>query len=642
MIRASAGMLVLASAFSLGDCRACRSTPPPILFPVSDAAVVPEGELEDASEVSDPDAATPRTLGRRAPGDGLTLPVEPALAAPSGARFVEYLPIESPTGEVQGVLATLKPAQGPATAAYFARAATGWTRVTQEGLDAPDPQCAVQGLESYDPRAFSLRFTQCAGAVPSDGGVSTVLPGAVVQEAMAFALSEDGRTLRGRYRVAELGPSLPNTQLDLRLSYVRRDSDLAWDLAVQVQVSRGDDRPGQGLTATVALLDRGVGFARDLAEPAASLGRIVQAVAGLATSRRRAPEALALIERAQRLRRVLCVEGASPRVRLGSDLGVRCGTALDSLASQEARALLTLGELPAVEALQWSETASEFGLVSSDRIDQELQRAMGSETGVTARSGPYLGSAQDEWLVRSAMITLDPPTRPTAALLRGTTHARVSFASLALEPGEEGSQQELFLRSPDGRWVAKGAWQSCDGVVVALCPSSDETCVTAPALSASPPTGATLARLTSLASADFSARCMRNEAGYEPVRRALDLRAVGFAREGLVISWRGRLMRTTSDFSRFEPIVAGQPVGSGFAPGSAASADGRVVALQGAEGIFVRDAQGRWRAWKPPQLSGRFRQLGDLTVASDGSMIAARLGTQLWLIERLAGAPIAR
>jgi hypothetical protein len=69
----------------------------------------------------------------------------------------------------------------------------------------------------------------------------------------------------------------------------------------------------------VVLLDRGVGFARDTSEPAASIARLVAQARALGSTRRRAESALALIERAQRIRRALCVEAGAPRVRVGGE-----------------------------------------------------------------------------------------------------------------------------------------------------------------------------------------------------------------------------------------------------------------------------------------------------------------------------------
>jgi hypothetical protein len=627
----------IAAAFALGDCRMCHKDPPPVLFPGFEAgAVSTDAEVTaDASvSVSEDGGALPRTTAERASGDRRTLVVDGVtVTAPEGALFEEFLTQDVDGDGDRDLVATVTRARGLSGVLFYARDEAAFVQGASANAEAPARGCVPAGLSAFSPKHWALRFERCGESQTADAGGAAAqpAPGTVFTEHLALFVDASGAATK--LRVAELGPSLPSTRLLLDLAYADRDGDGRADVSVRVGAARASDSPDATAWVTVVLLDRGVGFARDTSEPAASIARLVAQARALGSTRRRAESALALIERAQRIRRALCVEAGAPRVRVGGELGLRCGSMFNGFAEAHARALLTAGELPAAEATQWPDTASEFGVVDSESFDRDLQRAAGSETGVGARSGPFIGSALDDWHVRASVFTLDPQSSPTHVSVRGPTHARVERQTFAIAPGEEGSPNELALRSPDGARVAVGAWQTCAGVVVAFCAASDASCAGAPSTASAPPAGATLVSLTDLPAPEFGARCLRQEASSEPVRRATELRVIGYAREGLVLAWRGRLYRAAGDATAFA-LVSGSPVATGFLPGSAATSDGRAVALQGADAVYVRDNAGRWRGWRPPTLSGRTRQLTDVTLSDDQRVIAGRLGTQLWLIER--------
>lgn len=634
-------MTAVALALALGECRACKSEPPPILFPGAEGGGV---EGDDASLALRTDGAAadggvvPRTLAQLVQGSGRSIVVEGVtVTAPEGAAFHSFLARDVDGDGDNDLVATITRRDGNATVLFYTRDEAAYVLGASTNLEAPSRACVPSGLASFTAQTWTVRYEQCAApASPAlgDAGVAQdeLAPNTVMTEHVA--LSVDGGGAVGRLRLSELGPSIAHTQLSFDLAFVDRDGDGRSDVIAEVSAARDVDGPdAPRARATVLLLDRGVGFARDTSEPTASVARLLSQTRTLAANRRRALDAVAMIERVQRLRRALCVEAGAPRVRLGGEAGLRCGAMFNGFGEAYARAMLTLGEFAAAEATQWPDTATEFGVVDSERFDQELQRTAGSETGVSARSGPFVGAAIDDWLLRRPVLALEPPSAPTHVLLRGPTRARIELGTFANVPEDEGSSRELRLESPDGSRVAVGAWQTCDGVVVALCPSSDERCAAAP-VAASLPAGATLVRLTDLPSPEFSARCMRREASSEPIRRAAELRPIGWGAEGLVLAWRGRLLRASGEREAFAALNNGA-LGAGFAAG-AASPDGRHVALQGADAVYVRDAAGRWRAWRPPQLSGRLRQLTDLTVSGDGRTIVGRLGTQLWVIERQA------
>lgn len=644
MIRNAIALVAL--GFAMGDCRTCRKDPPPILFPGADGGEAPSsdgGESSDAAAAPltlEDGGVIARTAARRVNGDGRTIIVNGVTVnAPEHSAFVEYLTQDVDSDGDEDLVATVTRSTGNAGVLFFLRDEAAFVVSTVNNADAPARTCVPAGLVAYSAKTWALRYERCSSA-DGDAGVGTdsQQPNTVMTEHVALAV--DATAATARLRVSELGPSLPRTSVGIDLVYVDRDGDGRADISVELSARREADPLDARARTSVVLLDRGMGFARDTSEPAASIARLLSQTRALASTRRRAPDALAMIERVQRLRRWLCVEAGAPRVRIGGETGLRCASMFNGFSEVYARALLALGELPAAESTQWPDTAPEFGAVESERFDQDLQRAAGSETGITARSGPFVGANLDDWPLRASVLVFDPPASPTHVALRGNVHNRIELATFALATPEVGTSSELVLHNNDNTRVAVGAWQMCDGVFVGFCAASDVACANAPSTSSAPPQGAVLARLSDLPSSEFGARCLRREASSEPIRRAAELRAIGWGNEGLVVAWRGRLMRATGEGAPFVAVGSGA-VGTGFAAGSAVSADGRIVALQGADAVFVRDAAGHWKGWRPPTLSGRTRQLVDVTTSSDGRVIGARVGTQLWLIERILAAPTA-
>jgi len=631
----------VALAFALGDCRMCKKTPPVVLFPgaeggstVDDDAAIPPAQ--DGAVSSDGGAAIPRINASRVEGAGRSIVVEGVtVTAPEGARFHEYLAKDVDADGDNDLVATVTRSSGNAAVLFFTRDEASYVSAPASNLEAPSRSCVPAGLAAFTAKTWTVRFERCAvGASDAGADQSSIAPNSVLTEHVAIAVEASGAS--SRLRVSELGPALPHTRLEMDLGFIDRDGDGRADVSVELAAGRMLDAPdAPRAKATIVLLDRGVGFARDTSEPSASIAQLVAATRANAFRVNRAEDALAMVDRAARLRRALCVEAGAPRVRVGGEVGVRCGASFNAFSEVFARALVTAGEYAAAEASQWPDTAQEFGVLANDRIDQDLQRGAGSETGVGARSGPYVGSTiDDSWLVRRSALSLDPPATPSSVSVLGPVHAQLTIDTFTNTSTGEGALAELALKSPDGARVAVGAWQTCDGVVLAVCPSADSNCANAPGGS-NPPTGATLERIADLPSPEFGARCLRREASSEPLRRANELRAIGWSQDGLIIAYRGRLLRGLGATRReFVPLLRAAP-GSGYPAGQGAiSGDGRVVAVQGADAIYVRDATGRWKGWRPPQLAGRTRQLSDLTVSADGRTIVGRLGTQLWIIER--------
>ncbi|MBL8680801.1 MAG: hypothetical protein JNK05_16600 [Myxococcales bacterium] len=641
MIRPSIATVAL--AFALGDCRMCKKDPPVILFPGAEGGATVESDASpmpshDGAMAGDAGSAIPRIDARRAEGNGRSIVVEGVTVnAPDGAQFREFLAQDVDGDGDNDLVASITRANANAAIVFFTRDEASYVSAPANNLEAPTRSCVPAGLAAFTPKTWTVRFEQCAGATGgSDSGVdpSTISPNTVLVEHVAIAVDAAGAS--GRLRVAELGPWLPHTQLSISLGYIDRDGDGRADVSVELHAARAQDpTDAPRAKATLVLLDRGVGFARDTTEPSASIAQLVSQTRANAFRANRAEDALAMVERAARLRRALCVEAGAPRVRIGGEVGVRCASSFNAFSEVVARALVSAGEFAAAEATQWPDSAQEFGVLANERIDQDLQRGAGSETGVGARSGPFVGSTVDDtWIMRRSALALDPPVTPTSVSVLGPVHAQLTLDTFTNTSTGEGALSELALKSPDGARVAVGAWQTCDGVMLAICATSDSNCASAP-IGSSPPQGAALERIAELPSPEFGARCLRREASSEPLRRPNELRAIGWGTDGLLLSYRGRILRgLTAARATFAPLGRAAP-GAGFAAGQGAvSADGRVIAVQGADAIYVRDATGRWKGWRPPQLAGRTRQLSDLTVSADGRTIVGRVGTQLWVIER--------
>jgi hypothetical protein len=219
--------------------------------------------------------------------------------------------------------------------------------------------------------------------------------------------------------------------------------------------------------------------------------------------------------------------------------------------------------------------------------------------------------------------------------------ANVEIGSLAVTRGPVGSLADVQARSLDGSRALQGFYETCDGIGVAICPAAALECLGAPARAGELPPQAVLSRLTELPSAEHAASCLREGAVTAPLAHAVDARAVGFGREGLVVAYRGRLYRVGATAAPATPIGGGEPLGGPFPAGSSASESGEYAVVASAEGLFVRDAAGRWHSWAPPELAGRYRQLTDLAISNDGNTVAGLLGGQLWIVQRDPNAVVA-
>ncbi len=620
---------LLAFVASVSDCSACRRGPPPILFPTFETSV----QALDASEepdVSTRDVQLRATQAENVPLPGTQLTVDGlAVTAPPGFHFVQYLAIDLDQDGDRDLLASTAKDRSPANVAAFRRNAADWSPIDVTGAQAASPNCRPDKLVAYSPSAFFVRYGAC------DCAAGESCPGLIPVVSEALAITFDGTSFITKQRATEVGPRLGNASVQLEALVYDHDSDGRDDVTFSVSVG-GSDPAVAGETAMVALLDRGTGFARDVTEPSASIARMASSIRAAASTRRRAPDALRRITSARNLYRVLCREAGAPRVRISGELGLQCGNLFGSLSEATGRAYLSLGEFAAAAAMQRPDTAGDWGPVTSERFDADLQRATPSETGITARQGPLLGVATDTLSIRGSALRFDPPgpAVPTHIALSGPQTGRVELLTLGAEPPATGTLADLLPSNLEHTQTVVGAFNTCQGVMLARCPSTDNACIEAGTNGQLSPS-ATLHAVSPIVDLALMARCGRDDSVRVPLARDPRLQWVGWGSNTMFVSWSGRLLSAQGTASSFTPVT--EAVNTAWAPGSGASRSG--IAIAGTDAIFVRDITGRVHAWRPPQLQGRYRQLTDLTLSDDGRTMAARLSTTLWVIERLTATP---
>jgi len=620
----------------------CHRSPPPINFH-SDAGaraldVVTMEVPTDAPSEPDAPRERPRLTSSAVPGDGASLVIDGVtLRAPAGEVFSQYLAWDADGDGDRDVAATHARVDGTAgRVSIHRREPAGFTDLRISGGDAPtDPRCANSTIASTTPNTLVVQWQCPPVSAAGDASVANAPAATFASEIAVFTVAPSAAL---RLRVTELAPPLTDTVLGLEVSALDRDGDSVEDVSVTVTARRANDRADAVVRASAVWIARGATFARDTTEPEASFARLAERARFLVT-RRRLADLQALHDRTVRLRRAMCTDAGIARVRIGAELGVSCAgsTGLRGVAEALARGLLLAGELPAALALTRPDSASELGVVSSERLIAEMRRASSVEPGAIARPGPFIGQRLDAVrFFRAPALVLSPATEPTSVALRGPVTARVEVSSLAQAPGGPPDARELAPRSVDGATMAGGLFDTCAGAVVTLCPSAFADCV--PASGGGAPAGGAIARIDSLPSIDHAARCVRDAASVSPISRG-DVRVVGFGREGLLIVRRGRLLRATSAGTEATVLSMTSPLGGPFPPGSSASESGEYSVFATSDGVALRDSTGRLRMLSPTALIGRFRQLTDLTVSNDGRTIAGLLDGQLWLIERPAAQP---
>ena len=590
---------------------------PPALLAVTDASA--DGPASDAPSFAP-------IAGEAVAGDGASLTVDGVrIAAPSGDRFTQWLRVDlDGDGQATDVVASRSGLDGHARApAIYRKVGASFEPAPLPQADPSDARCAESALRQTSARSVVVSW-RCPA--PVDPAMAT----AFSEEQLLLGLSA---TPSARRRATLLPGALPDTALALSLEGSDLDGDGREEIIVRLSAGRRDAQPAA--SARVVFFDRAGGLARDTAEPATSLNANISAARrALSAGRAGAVNALAILDDYIRLRRAFCAGSSLARVSLDGARGFDCTGASPSAAAElYARTLVNLGETPAAEAQLVPETASDFGVVSSERVINDIDRASLTDRTVTARQGPFAGAALDAIAPgRAGALALNRATAPTTVTLRGPAGGSVDLATLTLTPGAAGTLDDVLARSPDGATRVTGFVETCEGVAVVTCPSADEACVDAVVTEAttSLPATATRTLLPVLPSFAFSQSCAQNPAVLRGVA-AGRARALGYGRDaGLVVAVNGIVYKVVG--ATVTRVGLGEALGPGFTSG-AVSEGGAALALPGRSGVWVRE-RSAWRRWAPADLTGRFAQMTDLAVSNDARTLAALVGTQLWVLER--------
>ena len=611
----------------------CTHTPPPILFH-SDAgqhAAPDEGTpvAVDAGPVADAGHAA-ALLSNAVPGDGTSLTIDgQTVRANPGEHFTRYVALDPDADNDRDVVVLRARADGAiAGVGFYRRDPAAYASVNVTGGDTPtDPRCTDANVRSTSPRSVIVTY-RCPPppAAPAPGEPAPP-PSTFVAEHLVVALTP---LAQARMRIAEM-PTLAGTVMDVAIETGDRDADGRDDIVASVGARGQTDRADSAARANVVFLDRPAGVARDTSEPEASFARLV-AAARSAISRRGG--STGATERMIRLRRVLCSDAGAARVRFGGESGVNCAgsAALRGLPDVYARGLVASGEISAAIAATRPESAIEFGVASATRLAADLRRVLPVQTNVTARRGPFASATlATASTPRASALTLEPSNNPTSIVVHAEPATRIDLNSLGPN-ADPSASTDPRVRSADGARVLAGFFETCDGIVAAICPSAAIDCLNAPPRADAMPPGAESWRISDLIAAEHAAVCLREGAANVPAMRPQQIRPIGFNADALMVAWRGRLLRVAPNGASVTPVLTATPLGA-FAPGSSGSASGQQLAMPGIDGVLVRDGTGHWHTWSDPQLVGRYAQMSDLTVSDDGRTLAGFVGTQLWVLQ---------
>lgn len=390
-------------------------------------------------------------------------------------------------------------------------------------------------------------------------------------------------------------------------------------------------RAGDGPEARLVYIDRSGALARDVAEPAQSLGDATR----LATAGARRPASRAAALEAERalvaLRRALCAEDGAPRVTVDGIRGVQCGAAgaVRDRARIRFNAMLGLGELPAAEQIARALVAAPEHASAWAEFEASLRLATRLDRGWRARPGPFVGMPLDASAPgRVGSIAFDLPVRPPAVMVRGLQGGRVDLTTLAFVPGPAGAARDLLATVP-GAGLVLGACARCDGVSLLICDPA-QPCEPLPSGASAAPAGSTRWPVHTTASVDLSVPCASNAESLRPLGPP-STQVMGAQRDRALVSIEGRLWWVGA--AQSSPVLMSQRLGAGFAPGGPVSVNGAWSVLPGLNGLWVRGATG-WKLRPVQGLEGRTAQLRDLVITDDGAVIAGLVGTQLHVIER--------
>jgi hypothetical protein len=317
-----APVVFLAAALGASGCKGCSERKPYTPFSI-DGGPIPTTTTTDGATPSGSAASSafvPVEATSAASGD--KFPLEPgSVAAPPGRSFTSGLPLDADGDGSVDLFAWLESSDHQKAELWYTkgtdRAARGVTLATAP-KDLSDPSCKREmRLARIGPSTVLARVDAKCPELSSRVWLAVVrLHGAVGGEARDPDVRLEAR----------IGPGLPGEGLSLAVSAADRDGDKSDDLELDLTLDGvGEPYEVKGkITLPVTYLDRPAGFARDPAEPEATLDRAAAVLVSKARSAKTAPDVFAGAAQLTRAATIACDELGAPLLTTSAG-AVRCG-----------------------------------------------------------------------------------------------------------------------------------------------------------------------------------------------------------------------------------------------------------------------------------------------------------------------------
>lgn len=542
-------------------------------------------------------AATPSASAALRPMDGGTFARTTAQPAPPGTSTwtLGGLSIAAPPGRVFLLgLPLTTPGQPPAVAAFVGDGGSMAGEVVlyrESGGKVVGPTTLAK-LPEWMPVGQECQHVT---------SLSQVGPNTVWLDVVAACKGADPKRPH-RYVAAVSTTTTPAVRTELRTSDIPvgarlvldadatdRDGDGTDDLLVQIALEGAPaPLPGGGrVAASMRFVGRDTGLSRETAEPGQSLRQQSSWIAAQAAKKGAAEEALASAVRLRSLFAMICAESGAPLLTFGDGAAIPCGdpAIAEDARYAEARALLTLGRLPAGFAQAARFRAARPKSKRATELDAALDAAAPVKkvkgkplTAVPVASTVALSIAFDGAgkllvLTEQGVVRVDPATGTEADAPDATKWSPRAelVGALKLEGGADACKTDLL------RVNVRAEGGALRELVLPMLGSSPPVCTTP---------GIPLVLLD------------RNA-------------------DGLTAGLLGEAIAIPADGERAQP--GAWPTGP-TGPGTARSPDGKWTALASDGRVLVKGPSGA-ESWKPTP----FFTLNACTVANGGAAVACTL-----------------
>jgi hypothetical protein len=435
------------------------------------------------------------------------------------------------------------------------------------------------------------------------------LDGSVKSRWIAIASASREPALREEIRV---GGAASGETLRIDLDASDRDGDGRDDLSIQwtLEGAPMPFEPGPPVSCALRYYDRSAGLSRDPGEPEASMRAVSSAWVARSAKKGDAARAADAARSIERLHAMLCADEGVSIVSLGSG-DVHCGPsrALEDAVAMRVKGALTTGDLPrAIAAF----SRIGFRPATTQRTSEILKWIIKAAPPKTV---PARTVAVDVDAVPSGVPGWGPLAFTVGADL--VVAARAGVVSVAMPSGAPTKTEEpawpSSVTSPDGavRWLA--LYDACDGgpLRVRLGAPSE------PASRVPGVPGPASREVLVPILAPAPSRCAPGG-----VRRGLDSVPLGWG-SALEAFIAGEPMSLLPGAAQARPLASDASMSQPWHLGSAASPDGRALALGTPLGVLVR-AGGRWQLLRPADLEGAaaYAELSCCTAGNEGRVVA--------------------